>query len=228
MGTRTGKWATAVAGLVLLGGCASEPEQPQNFASTAGPTAAEMQQGDVAGRTALVWRAPNADLKRYTRVIIDPVGIYQGPDANFGGADEAQLRELATYTQQEFTRAAGSRLARNPGPGVARVKLMLAGLENNTPVVAPVSRVAPAGLVMNLGKQALDQPGSFSGGVTIAGQVIDAQTNQPLVTFVQKRYPDAMNVVATFTSRGAQEAAIRQAAEAFKGRFEEIQKASGS
>lgn len=182
-----------------------------------------MEKGELTGRTALVWRAPNLDVRRYTRVIIEPVEVYRGADADFGGADVQQQQQLADYMRGEFSRTLGQRVAFAPGPGVARLKLTLAGLENNTPVVAPVSRVAPAGLVINLGKQVMNQPGSFSGGVTIAGQVLDSTTDQPLITFVQKRYPEAMNVVATLSSRDAQEAAIRQAAEAFKNRLDELQ-----
>jgi hypothetical protein len=224
--SRTKTIGVAVAGLVLLGGCASqEAPQLQSYEPTSGSSGEQMQSGEMGARPALVWRSPSADLRRYTRVIIDPVEIYHGPDANFGGADEQELRRLADYMRTEFIRAAGPQATNMPGPGVVRVTLTLAGLENNTPVVAPVSRVMPVGLVTNLAKQAMDQPGSFTGGVTIAGHVTDAQTNQTIVTFVQKRYPDAMNVMATFTSRDAHQAAIRQAAEAFRNRLDEIQKA---
>ena len=221
--TTASRTAMVGAAVALLGACASqEPPQLSGLEGTSGPSMA-MEKGEVAGRTALVWRAPNADMRRYTRVIIDPVDVYRGADADYGGADVQQQQQLADYMRGEFSRAIGRWAAVAPGPGVARLKLTLAGLENNTPVVAPVSRVAPAGLVLNLGKQVMDQPGSFTGGVTIAGQLSDSVTDQPLVTFVQKRYPEAMNISATFSSRDAQEAAIRQAAEAFKARLEELQ-----
>ena len=58
----------------------------------------------------------------------------------------------------------------------------------------------------------------------MAAQIVDSQTNGPLVTVVQKAYPNAMNIPATFTSRDAQEAAITQAAEGFRKRLDEMQK----
>jgi hypothetical protein len=214
----------ALAGLALLGGCASQPPRSEGVNTAPGPTAAAMQPGDVAGREAMVWRAPDLDpeWRGYTRVLLDPIEIYRGSDADFGGADAQQQQQLADYLWREYQRAIGTHAATAPGPGVVRLKLTLVGLENNVPVAATVSRVLPAGLVVNLGKAATGQPGTFTGGVTIAGQMSDAQTNQPLVTALQKCYPPVLSVRATFSSREAQEAAIRDAAADFKRRVDEI------
>jgi Protein of unknown function (DUF3313) len=204
---------------VLAAACTStEAPQLQAMGSSA-----PMETREVAGRTALVWRASNVDPKRYTRFIIDPVEVYRGPDAEFGGTGETELRQLAEFTRREFTRALGDvYLATAPGPDTARVKLTIAGLENNVPGAATVTRALPVGLAMNIANSALGQPGSFTGSVTIAGEFVDASSNAPLMSFVQKRYPDALDIGATLTTRDAQEAAITQAADAFRKRLDEI------
>jgi Protein of unknown function (DUF3313) len=214
----------ALAGLALLGGCASQEPRLESLETTAGPTAAATQPGEVAGRSAMVWRAPNLDpdWRPYTRVLLDPVEIYRGPDAAFGGADAQQQQQIAEYVWREYRRAIEPYAASAPGPGVVRLKIMLAGLENNVPVAATATRVVPVGLAVNLGRAAMGQPGTFTGGVVLAGQMVDAQTDQPLVTAVQKCYPPMLNVKATLSSREAQEAAIRDAAEAFRRRLIEI------
>jgi hypothetical protein len=205
---------------VLLGACTStEPVQLQAMS-----TPAAMETGEVAGRTALVWRANDVDFRRYTRFIVEPVEIYRGPDANFSGASEDEVRQLANFTRREVIRALGERypVVNAAGPDTARVKLIIAGLENNVPGAASVTRVLPAGLAMNIANSALGQPGSFTGSVTIGGQFFDSTTGAPLLSFVQKRYPDALDIAATLTSEDAQKAALTQAADAFRKRLDEL------
>lgn len=214
--------------LVVVGGCASkEPTVPTGIESNASGSSTPLQQGEIAGRPAMVWRNPNADLRKYNRVIVEQVAVYRGPDANFGGMSEQDLNQLAEFTRSEFIRAIGPYAASAAGPGVARLKVTIAGAEGNVPVASTVSRVLPVGLAMNLAKEVADQPGSFTGSVTLAGQLTDAQTGTPLVTGVQKSYPSAMNVGATLSSRDAQQAAITQAADGFRKRMDAIHNRTG-
>lgn len=217
----------ALASTMVVAGCASN--NPPELAGGTVPQSAAMQQEELAGRTALVYRAPNVDPRSYTRFILDPVQIYQGADAKWGDSTDQDRQQMAQYIQTQFTQVLLERnqLARAPGPGVARIDLILAGLDGNLPVVATVSRLAPAGLVLNSAKSVGGQPGSFTGSVTIAGSVVDSQTNATLVSFIQKRSPDAMNIGATLSSHDAWQAAISQAADAFRTRLQQIQ-ASGT
>src|SRR5689334_18717816 len=149
MAMRVRSAAAAAAGAIgaavlVLGGCAStEPKPMQGLEGSSMPPGASLQPGEVAGRTAMVWRNPNADLRRYTRFIIEPVEVYHGTDANFEGASEQELRQLADFTRREFVRTGGPYVTTAPGPGVARIKLTLAGLEGNVPVASTVSRALP-------------------------------------------------------------------------------------
>jgi Protein of unknown function (DUF3313) len=215
--------AVAIASTVLIAGCASN--NPPQLSGGTVPDQAAMQQDQLAGRTAMVWRAANLNPRAYTRFIVSPVQIYPGADAKWGDSTAADREQMAQYLQSQFIRVLQERhqLAQAPGPGVARINLTLAGLDNNIPVVATVSRLAPAGLVLNAAKSAGGQPGSFTGSVTVAGSIVDSQTNATLISFIQKRSPDALNIGATLSSRDAWQAAISQAADAFKKRLEEIQ-----
>ena len=215
--------AVAIASTVLIAGCASN--QPPQLSGGTVPDQGAMQEQQLAGRTAMVWRAANLNPRAYTRFIVSPVEIYQGADAKWGDSTAADRQQMAQYLQSQFIRVLQERhqLAQAPGPGVARLNLILGGLDNNIPVVATVSRLAPAGLVINATKSVAGQPGSFTGSVTIAGSIVDSQTNATLISFIQKRSPDAMNIGATLSSTDAWQAAISQAADAFKKRLEEVQ-----
>jgi hypothetical protein len=215
--------AVAIASTLLIAGCASN--NPPQLSGGTVPNEAAMQQDQLAGRTAMVWRAANVNPRAYTRFIVSPVQIYQGADAKWGDSTAQDRQEMAQYLQAQFIQVLQQRnqLAYTPGPGVARINLILAGLDGNIPVVATVSRLAPAGLVINSAKSVGGEPGSFTGSVTIAGSVVDSQTNATLISFIQKRSPDALNIGATLSSHDAWQAAISQAADAFKKRLEQIQ-----
>jgi Protein of unknown function (DUF3313) len=215
--------AVAIASTWLIAACASN--NPPQLSGGSVPDQSAMQQDQLAGRTAMVWRAANLNPRAYTRFIVSPVEIYQGADAKWGDSTAADRAQMAQYLQSQFIRVLQERhqLAQAPGPGVARLNLILAGLDNNIPVIATVSRLAPAGLVINSAKSVGGQPGSFTGSVTIAGSLVDSQTNATLISFIQKRSPDAMNIGATLSSTDAWQAAISQAADAFKKRLEDVQ-----
>ena len=215
----------AIAALLILGGCASTtPKPPSSYQEIALPTGASLRQSVAFGRAAMVWRDPQVDFGSYTGIIIDPVDIYRGADANFDGADEQALHRLVEFTRGEFARVAGPYLAASPGPGVARLKLMLAGLENNVPVLSAATWGLPLSLPMNLLKAAGDQPGTFTGSATLAATLFDSQTNAVLGVAMQRNYPSAMNIVATVSSRAAQQAAITEAAEGMRLWLDKVHK----
>lgn len=218
--------AAMFASALILGACSSSEPPPVETAYTRDVPL--QQSGDVGGRAGMIYRHPNVNLRQYTRLIVEPVEIYRGEDGNFGDATETQKQAMAEYMRAEIIRELGPRAATTPGPGVARLKLTLAGLEGNTPVVATASRIIPLGLVANVTQQARGAPGAFTGSVTYSGELVDSQTNAPLVVFIQKRSPDAMDIPATFTSEDAQRAAIRSAAEGLRKRMDQLQTMSGA
>lgn len=217
--------AAVIASAAFLSACSSSEPTVQTSETRAVPMT---ESGNVAGRSGMVWRAPNVNQAQYTKFIIDPVAIYRGADADFGGASEQQIQQMAAFMRSEMVRTLGNRVTTTPGPGVARIKLTLAGLEGNTPVVATASRILPVGLVANLVQSARNEPGSFTGSVTYVGEVLDSQTNQRLIVGAQKRAPDAMDVGATLSSEDAQKAAITSLAETVRKRVDDVQSASGA
>jgi hypothetical protein len=188
--------AATLGPLLVLGACASDQPMPQS------QSGAPMAREDAMGRPAMVYRSPNLNARKYTKYMIDPVAIYRGTDTEWAGASQADIQELAAFLRSELVRALGDRYAivTAAGPDVARLKLTLAGLEGNTAVVAPVSRVLPVGAVANIYNQA----------------------NQTMISFVQKRGPDALDFGATLSNRDAHRAAVTSFADAFRKRVDQV------
>lgn len=213
-----------VGGLLLgLAACASGPEMPSSMQSASQPMT---EAPNVPGT--LVWKKPGLNPAQYTSFIIDPVDVYRGSDASFGGASEADKQAMANFMGREYQRALGERYAINSAPtrNTARLKLTLAGMSDNVPVAATASRIVPVGIVANITRSAAGGNPTFTGTVTIQGQFFDAVSGEPIATFVSTRAPSALDLGATLTSRDAQQAAITGAAEDLRDALQKNQTAA--
>jgi predicted RNA binding protein with dsRBD fold (UPF0201 family) len=200
-----------IAGIVA--GCAStSPLQYTGLASTA-RLAPNPQDKD--GRIPFVFSAADVDWSYYTSVMLDPVTIYHGADQQFGGASDADKSELSSYMQTQFAAAINKQyaLATVAGARTLRVHVTLTGAETSTPVLSTLTKVVPAGLVVNTVQTARGKQASFTGSVSFAVEIYDSESNRLLRAYVEKQYPGAENVVTSFGSLSASRAGIRNGSE---------------
>jgi hypothetical protein len=157
---------------------------------------------------------PGEDFRRYDRILLDQVQIYDRPDGHFAGTSPADRQQIARFMEAEFARVLGERrpLAMSVGPDVVRLKLTLVGLEPTRPALATVTHLVPVGAVMNLGKNIAGAQGSFMGSVTYMGDVYDAQTGELLATFLNKRSAEALDITAAVTGLGAARSGVTDGA----------------
>lgn len=151
----------------------------------------------------------------YDKIILDPVVVYRGPDNQFGDMSEKDKADLAHYMQMEFARKLKTRfsLVRDPQLRTLRVKLILTGATENTPVASTFSHLDIAGNLYN-GMQAIrGREGAVSGSASYCVEIFDASTNRLLNAYVTKQYPGAMNIGASFGSLAAARTGIDKGAD---------------
>lgn len=209
-----------VAVVATLAACASSDAPSGLTAQGPAMQASERVPGAVA------WRSPDLDPTKYSRYIISPVKVYEGADADYGSATEADKQATAAYMQQEFARVLGERftVTNTPGPNAARLELTLAGLSDNVPVASSVATIAPVGVVRNIVTGS--QSAVFSGSVTFKGELYDTQTGKMVAAFVTTKTPSPLDFGATVDSRTAQQAAITEGARDLRGAIESAQTAA--
>lgn len=216
---------TIACGMLVatLSACAGSPDSPQGLTAQ-GPAMqpAERVQGAVA------WRKPDLDPTQYTRFMVSPVQVYDGADANYHGASNAEKQAMAQFMQQEFTKVLGEQypITSAPGPKTARLDLTLAGMSGNIPVASTAAAVMPLGLMRNL--VAGGQSPIVSGSVTYKGELYDAQTGELLAAFVTSKSPSALDLGATMSSQTAQRAAITESAKDLREAIGSAQQAAMS
>lgn len=183
---------------LALAGCAS-PRPVAYSGLQSAPQLRPSGDDDNNGRTPYAYAVP-VNWRQYYKIIIEPVEVYQGPDAQFGKIPERGQEGLARYMQDAFTR----RLSRDfeivgqPQPHTLRLKLTLTGATATPPVVGTFSHFDPAGGAYNAVQGLRGKPGLLAGAVVYAIEVHDAQTGRLLNAYVSKQYPSAMNIGASF------------------------------
>lgn len=212
--------STLIALAFLVSGCSSN--QPVRYAGIGSASQLTANSGENADRVPYRY-APQVDWRKYHRIIIDPVIIYQGADNQFGDMKSTDRRQLAAYMQKKFAEALRPRFqdATAPSPDALRLKLTLTGADTTPQVVGTVTKFDLAGGPYNIVQSIRGGQGMFSGSVNYAVEIYDASTNQLLHAYVAKGYPNAMNVSASVGSLSAAEVGIDKGAEELAGILKE-------
>jgi hypothetical protein len=144
---------------------------------------------DKDRKGAMIYRKAEADLKPYTKILIDPIEIWVAPDSKYKGIKPDEMKSLADALRQALVDALEPEypVVSKPGPGVLGVRLAITnvhltkkkrGLLGYTPVGLVVTTgMAMAGMNINLHS------------ATIEAEVLDAQSNERLGALID-RQPD--------------------------------------
>src|SRR5579862_4037303 len=92
---RLASWAAAAA-LAGLSGCAST--RPTAYEDL--PSASQLRPVKK-GNDLFLFTDPNADIRSYASVIVDPVTVYAGKDSQFGSVPDEGRRAIAEYMRQQ-------------------------------------------------------------------------------------------------------------------------------
>lgn len=159
--------------------------------------------------------APEVNWRRYYKAVIEPVSIYQGPDAQFGKIPPEGQAELAGYMEAQFREKLGEvfELADRPDTNALRIRLTLTGASPTKPVLGTFSRFDIAGGPYNAFQGIRGKEGTLTGSVIYAVEIYDGASGRLLLSQITKQYPNALNIGASFGAMGAAKAGIRKGAQ---------------
>lgn len=210
----------ASVGIAILACAACATTKPVAYSGLASSSQLRANTSDESGRipyaylTDVTWRA-------YDNVIVDPVTIYNGADNQFEKIQESDKQTLARYMEEQFSNSLSQRfkLVNTALPRTLRVRLSLTGAKRTPQVVGTVTKIDLMGGPYNVVQGIRGKEGAFGGSVSYAVEIYDAATNELLSAFVEKQYPNAMNMKASFGALAASKADIRKGAEELAERF---------
>lgn len=204
--------------LAALAGCAST--QPLPYAGLQSSTVLQPNPGDGTGHIPYRTATPT-DWSAYSRVVLDPVTIYNGPDHQFEEVPDTDRRALAGTMRAQFSAQLASRfqLVNTPAPGTLRIRLTLTGAKLTTRGLSTFTRFDLGGGPYNLVQGIRGKEGSFTGSVSYAVEIFDASTDRLLDAFVTKQYPNALNIGATLGRLDAAHTGIERGAQELVAQF---------
>lgn len=195
-----------------VAGCTTA--DPVAYSGLASATELKPNMEDKSGRTPYRYRVPT-DWKQYNKMIVEPVVLYRGADNQFVKMSETDKAALAGEMESQFTETLKQRftIVTTPAPATLRLRLTLTGGRTTTPVLGTLSHLDVAGGVYNTVQAVRGKEGSMTGSTSYAVEVFDAMSNQLLLAYVSKQYPNAMNIGASFGSMAAARIGVRKGAE---------------
>ncbi|MBX5197344.1 DUF3313 domain-containing protein [Rhizobium sp. NZLR10] len=204
-----------------IAGC-STPD-PTVYSGLASARQLQPNMADKTGRVPYRYQT-NVNWSQYTRIIVDPATVYNGPDNQFGKVPEKDKALLANYMQAQFTEKLKTRFAiiSTPAPATLRLHLTLTGAKATTAVLGTASHIDVAGGLYNTVQAVRGREGSMTGSVNYAVEIYDAASNRLLSSYVTNQYPNAMNIGASFTALEASKVGIRKGADALLAEFNRL------
>jgi hypothetical protein len=206
-------WVVALGTAMALTACSSysekkAEERPQGLQSTS------MLKSDQAIAGAWTYKNQQANLAVYKRIMIDPVTVYQGPEANFKDIEPADQAKYAAAVRDSFTKVIRTKyqVVGGAAPDVIRIHVTLLGVEPTVGGVATVSRVLPIGLAVNAVQAARDEGGTMTGGIDLAVEFFDSQSGELLAAAVRHVEPGAFNFESTLSTADTVNVSAEEAA----------------
>ncbi len=143
----------------------------------------------------LVYRNPRLLLipkGTYTRIMLDPVLVFRGPEARTKGVPQVQAQVIAdtfyALIYQELSKDYD--MVSAPGPATLRAQVAITSLDESLPVLdvvstipAPMNALAAGSVLKNI---ATGKP-AFVGEAAIESRITDAETGEVLGAIVDRR-----------------------------------------
>jgi len=141
------------------------------------------------GGAKLVYENPNANIKSYTKILLDPVAIWTANDSQMNDLSKEDRQKVA----DRFYSLLYARLSKDytmvtaPGPNTMRISVALTSAETSYPVLDTVSTLLPVGLALSTLKVIATGKPAFVGEASVEAKITDAATNEILFEAVDSR-----------------------------------------
>ncbi|HUT23638.1 MAG TPA: DUF3313 domain-containing protein [Sumerlaeia bacterium] len=195
----------AFAAAFAASACAMKRNAPAGFLSDYSRLRAlPGQEGRMA------FRDPEAEMSRYSRIMVDPALVYYHPKVKSGKTQTDDLKDLIGYLHLATVLALQEAypIVGDPGPGVLRVRLALTNVRPAKPILKVIPP-APAKVPIDLRV------------VSIETELQDSLTGEPLAAFVERRIGRRLKWRQTYNKWNFAKESFQRWAEFLRERLDE-------
>ena len=176
----------AIAGL-LLAGCAPSLQAKKVDVGQSVLVDPSILEKGKEGEALYRYQNPTVDWKNYTKVLVDPVIVYQ--EASLDAETRENYQTLANNAYVFLTTELGKEVTvvTAPGPGTLRVQFAIVSAEKSGKVSNFMTTIVPVGMVLSTGKYAFTGKPMGVGEITGEIRITDASTGELLAVALDKR-----------------------------------------
>ena len=136
-----------------------------------------------------VYSNPAADWKKYTKILLDPVTLWQGNASQLQGISQADAQKLADYFYNLLYRNFSQtyQMVREPGSDTLRISVAIVKLEEGRVVLETISSIVPQLTAATKLASLVTGKEPLVGKASVEAKVTDAQTGTLLAAGVDQR-----------------------------------------
>jgi hypothetical protein len=184
--------AVAIAALMLIVGCAGIHQgRSVNTSGFLGDYGQLHEGGD--GEALLVYVNPKVDLRRYGKIMMDPIKVYpSAKDSELSKLDKPELQKLIDYFDASIRSKLSDQFTfvNEAGPGVMHFRVALTEANSSNRPIDILSSVIPFGMAFSALKSAAIGKGSGIGETCMEFEAVDSITGERLGAAVDKQVGD--------------------------------------
>jgi len=177
----------AMCMLILFGACATMKAHSTKTTGFLGDYSQLTAGGE--GKALLVYIDPDADMKSYTRILMDPVKLYASQENSMENVPLDERKKLLNYADAAIREKLAKEyvFVREPGPGVMRLRVALTEAEDANVTMDTISTVLPIGLALAGLQAAATGTCAFVGSAGVEAELQDSQTGKRLMAAVDRQ-----------------------------------------
>lgn len=130
---------------------------------------------------------PGADLRQYTKILVDPVLIYKDGEMDKGDLENYQTLANNAYVYLTDALKKDYQVVKNPEPGTLRIQWAIIDADSSKPVRNTLATIMPIGIGLSVVKLAAAGKQSGVGEITTQMKITDANTGELLGAALDRR-----------------------------------------
>jgi hypothetical protein len=140
------------------------------------------------GHALLSYKAPDANLAAYDKVLLDPVTVWRAPGAS-EGVPRAELQRLANllYGMLQSRLRTYYVMVQSPGPQTLRIRAALTEATPSSTTMDIMSQIGPISAAADEVKEMATGTPAWVGAAAAEIQVLDAETGRELLAAADRR-----------------------------------------
>ena len=141
------------------------------------------------GGALMAYQNPDANIKSYDKILLEPVTIWMGTDSEMKDLAKEDRQRVADelFSLLHARLSKDYQMVQTPQPGTMRIAAALTSAESSYPILDTVSTIIPVGAAVSILKAIATGKPAFVGEATAEMKITDATTDVILLEAVDRR-----------------------------------------